>query len=337
VVQGRMSLNRFVELTSTAAAKTFGMFPKKGTIAVGSDADVVVFNPNRKETISVNNPFTHHMRVDYSAYEGFEVNPDGSYNLLFGYMNQNWLEEPDIPVGPDNYFSFTSPGGLDDLEVHAYDAATADMGQPKHFLPRRNRFTFKVRIPAELGDRELVWTLRTQGTTRRAFATMRQDLLVDNMVIASETGSLGAGSSSPEVRSNVGPMIDLEMDRVIEARVGQPVRLVARVTDDGLPRSARGGGRGGAGAQGAPAGGAPTAAATPPAAATPSAAGPGQAPADAGEPEEEEEEVSPEVRALQRALNEPSRITVNKVNGLHFMWFVYRGEDHASFQPIQIK
>lgn len=73
VVEQRMSLNRWVELTSTAAAKTFGMFPKKGTIAVGSDADIVIFNPNRRETISVDNPFTHHMNVDYSAYEGFEV------------------------------------------------------------------------------------------------------------------------------------------------------------------------------------------------------------------------------------------------------------------------
>ncbi|HCP44548.1 MAG TPA: dihydropyrimidinase [Deltaproteobacteria bacterium] len=73
VVQGRLSLNRFVELTSTAAAKTFGMFPKKGTIAVGSDADIVVFDPDKKQTISIDNPDTHHMRVDYSAYEGFEV------------------------------------------------------------------------------------------------------------------------------------------------------------------------------------------------------------------------------------------------------------------------
>ncbi|MCK4578088.1 MAG: amidohydrolase family protein, partial [Candidatus Marinimicrobia bacterium] len=59
--------------TSTAAAKMFGMFPRKGTIAVGSDADLVIFDPRRKETISVNNPHTHHMNVDYSAYEGFEV------------------------------------------------------------------------------------------------------------------------------------------------------------------------------------------------------------------------------------------------------------------------
>ena len=73
VNSGRISLNKFVDLTSTAAAKTFGLFPKKGTIAVGSDADIVIFDPHRKETISINNACTHHMRVDYNAYEGFEV------------------------------------------------------------------------------------------------------------------------------------------------------------------------------------------------------------------------------------------------------------------------
>jgi len=73
VNSGRISLNKFVELTSTAAAKTFGLFPKKGTIAVDSDADIVIFDPQRKETISVNNACTHHMNVDYNAYEGFEV------------------------------------------------------------------------------------------------------------------------------------------------------------------------------------------------------------------------------------------------------------------------
>jgi len=73
VVGERISLNRFVELTSTAAAKMFGLFPKKGTVAVGSDADIVIFNPDREETISVNNAVTHHMNVDYNAYEGFEV------------------------------------------------------------------------------------------------------------------------------------------------------------------------------------------------------------------------------------------------------------------------
>jgi dihydropyrimidinase len=70
VAQKRISLNRFVELTSTAAAKIFGLFPKKGTIAIGSDADIVIFNPDREDVISAG---THHMRVDYSAYEGRRV------------------------------------------------------------------------------------------------------------------------------------------------------------------------------------------------------------------------------------------------------------------------
>ena len=73
VVEKRISLNSFVQLTSTNAAKMFGLFPKKGTIAVGSDADLVIFHPEREETVSVNNPLMHHMRVDYSAYEGFRI------------------------------------------------------------------------------------------------------------------------------------------------------------------------------------------------------------------------------------------------------------------------
>ena len=73
VTQKRLGLNRFVELTSTAAAKAFGLFPKKGTIAVGSDADIVIFDPDREETISIDNPCTHHMNVDFNTFEGFKV------------------------------------------------------------------------------------------------------------------------------------------------------------------------------------------------------------------------------------------------------------------------
>ena len=70
VNKGKITLNKFVEVTSTNAAKIFGMFPQKGTIAIGSDADIVIFDPNEKHTISVD---THHMNCDYSAYEGWEV------------------------------------------------------------------------------------------------------------------------------------------------------------------------------------------------------------------------------------------------------------------------
>jgi len=67
---GRFSVNRFVELVSTTPAKLFGLFPRKGTIAIGSDADLVIFDPNKEETISAS---THHMRVDYSMFEGIHV------------------------------------------------------------------------------------------------------------------------------------------------------------------------------------------------------------------------------------------------------------------------
>jgi dihydropyrimidinase len=70
VVENRISLNRFVELTSTAAAKMFGLFPKKGTIAVGSDADIVIFDPEKEQTLSVK---TQHMNCDYNAYEGKKI------------------------------------------------------------------------------------------------------------------------------------------------------------------------------------------------------------------------------------------------------------------------
>jgi len=70
VAGGRFSVNRFVELVSTTPAKLFGLYPRKGTIAVGSDADLVIFDPERRHTISAK---THHMRVDYSMFEGIEV------------------------------------------------------------------------------------------------------------------------------------------------------------------------------------------------------------------------------------------------------------------------
>jgi dihydropyrimidinase len=70
VVKGRISRERWVEITATAPAKMFGMYPRKGAISVGSDADILVYDPNRKRTISA---ATHHMDVDYSIFEGFEI------------------------------------------------------------------------------------------------------------------------------------------------------------------------------------------------------------------------------------------------------------------------
>ena len=87
------------------------------------------------------------------AYEGWEEGPDGELYFLFGYMNRNWEETPNVPIGPNNSFS---PG-------------PADRGQPTNFLPRRNRFVFKVPVPADFGEQELVWSLKVAGEEIKAY------------------------------------------------------------------------------------------------------------------------------------------------------------------------
>jgi dihydropyrimidinase len=83
VGKGRITLNKYVEVASTNAAKIFGMFPKKGTIAIGCDADILILDPNEKHTLSAK---THHMNVDYSGYEGWEVTGKVKTVLLRGQV-----------------------------------------------------------------------------------------------------------------------------------------------------------------------------------------------------------------------------------------------------------
>ncbi|MBZ5607647.1 MAG: hypothetical protein LAP38_05275 [Acidobacteriia bacterium] len=157
------------------------------------------------------------------AYEGWEKNDDGSFNLLFGYMNSNWEEEPDVPIGPGNSFQ---PG-------------VPDRGQPTHFFPRRNRFVFRVQVPADFGEQELVWTLTTHGKTVKAYGSLKQDYFIDNMVLTSETGAIGSGVTTPEIRANKPPVLEAAGDRVRTVKVGEPLTLSAHVTDDGVPKIRR--------------------------------------------------------------------------------------------------
>src|SRR6266566_4004529 len=109
------------------------------------------------------------------AYEGWMPNEDGSFTLYFGYMNTNWLEEFDIPVGPDNNIE---PGG-------------PDQGQPTHFYPLRNPFLFTIRLPKDFGNKELIWTLTTHGRTEKAYASLKSDYQIDKQVISTEVGRDG--------------------------------------------------------------------------------------------------------------------------------------------------
>ncbi len=81
VLKGRISLNQFVDITSTKSAKLFGLFPKKGTVSIGADADLVIFNPETKRKISAE---THHMAVDYNAFEGMEITGEPETVLVRG-------------------------------------------------------------------------------------------------------------------------------------------------------------------------------------------------------------------------------------------------------------
>jgi hypothetical protein len=218
------------------------------------------------------------------AYEGWEIGADGQKYFVFGYMNRNWVEELDVAVGPDNSFNVGGP----------------DLGQPTHFLPRRNRFVFRVPVPAGFKDTdELVWTLTTQGKTEKAYASLRLDYQIDDVVRASETGALGAGSSSPEIRANKPPVIEVQGRKSLDAKVGVPVEIAAVVTDDGIPKR-RGSGLSGAAVNNT---------------------GSRNTTADT---------------RVNRAMLPPARVTVGKNVGLHVSWFVYRGKGTVTFSPEQI-
>jgi hypothetical protein len=226
------------------------------------------------------------------AYEGWEEEASGARYFLFGYMNRNWEEEIEVPIGPDNTFSL----------------GAADQGQPTHFLPRRNRFVFRVPVPAGFTEKdELVWTLTTRGKTEKAYATIRTDYKVDDVVKASETGALGAGTSSPEVRANKAPTVSIHKGEALTVKVGQPLTLTAVVSDDGTPKPRAAGLVGSA------------------------VSNPGSTRDRVDRPENSRNPVR-----VNRAMQPPFRSTVGKNVGLHVSWFVYRGAGPVTFDPEQV-
>src|SRR5579862_2180569 len=120
------------------------------------------------------------------VYEGFDTNPDGSFNMWFGYMNRNYEEELDIPVGHENSFD---PGG--------------DRGQPTHFLIRRHKDVFKVVVPKDFGERQLVWTLTAHGQTQKVAGTLNPVWMIDR-------NRTTRGGNSENINSNTPPVVNIE-------------------------------------------------------------------------------------------------------------------------------
>lgn len=150
------------------------------------------------------------------AFEGWEANPDGTFSLWFGYMNRNMDEKLHIPVGPHNR-----------LEPEPLDG-----GQPTWFQPRRNRYVFRVVVPADFGDREVVWSVTAHGKTDSAYGSLRLDYVVDKLMKMMDIG--GVGVQQVEL-DNVAPVVRVQGDRERSVRVGEPLALQAFASDDGIP------------------------------------------------------------------------------------------------------
>jgi hypothetical protein len=157
------------------------------------------------------------------AFEGWQRNPDGSIDMLFGYLNRNYEEVLDVATGASNSIE---PGG-------------PDQGQPTFFYPGRQRFQFAVRVPKDWSPkRNLVWTLTIRGRTEKANAFLLPEWELDT---ASIQGSLTAGMDP----LNKAPTITAGPPSSMTIALPATATLTATVTDDGRPM--RGGGRGVAG------------------------------------------------------------------------------------------
>jgi hypothetical protein len=153
------------------------------------------------------------------VFEGWERNPDGTFSMVFGYLNRNYEEELDIPVGPANSIAL----GAD---------VAGDRGQPTHFYPRRQRFLFRVVVPADWDKQQkVIWTLTSHGQTDQAKGWLQPvwelspDVIIEN---------LGGGVPDP---NNKPPT--LTIGEVPTVTWPDKATLTASATDDGLPKPYR--------------------------------------------------------------------------------------------------
>jgi len=151
------------------------------------------------------------------VYEGWERVPDGSFNMVFGYMNRNHVEELNVPVGAQNGF----------------DPGPADRGQPTYFYPRENHFIFRVNVPKDWDKKkELVWTITAHGKSEVARATLLDVWEIDRKVEVSNNGG-GTQVSNELVAKDQPPTV--KIDPIGRVHAGTPVTFSAIVTDDGIP------------------------------------------------------------------------------------------------------
>jgi hypothetical protein len=247
------------------------------------------------------------------AYEGWMPNEDGSFTMYFGYMNSNWEEQFDVPIGPNNTIE---PGG-------------PDQGQPTHFYPRRNPFLFTIRVPKDFGTKELIWTLTTHGRTEKAYASLKTDYQIDKQTISTEVGG-DNGSLRDALRTNIPPDLTIEGDKRRTAKAGEPLALMAIAGDpDNLP----------ARRDGKPQPGVRVQLGEGQAEGRGQAAGRGQPAEGAGQPGSAQRGGQPAAATpTNPAYRLPASTVISSGPGLRLSWIVYRGKAAAViFTPEQMK
>jgi len=143
-------------------------------------------------------------------FQGWSRNEDGTFDMHFGYLNRNYSEKLHIPIGADNFIDMA---GLDNLQT-----------QPTYFQTRNNRDIFTINVPADFGNREIVWRLTTQGETLEAIGWLQSEWEIDEY---------GGYEPSPEVLANRPP--ELSVVGATSVALPDSLTLSASVSDDGLP------------------------------------------------------------------------------------------------------
>ena len=224
------------------------------------------------------------------AFEGWERNPDGTFAMVFGYLNRNYQEMPDVAIGPDN----------------AFEPGPADRGQPTRFYPRRQQFVFRVQVPADWGDKDLVWTLTAHGRTDQAVGSLWPSWEIDDGVIKANRGMGINGAPGDNQR----PSLGLPGGTDLTVTLPDTLTLTAIAADDGIP------------------GPRPT---------------PAAASADDDDEEEDPDAAARRAAARERArrVQSPNNQAVVSPRaatetGLAVTWVLYRGPGQVTFDPMSI-
>jgi len=156
------------------------------------------------------------------TFDGWKMNPDGTYTLYFGYFNRNSEEEVDIPIGPENNF----------------DLNNIDQGQPTHFYPSPRWWVFGVVVPKDWPkDKRVVWTLTNRGRTNQAKGWLEPEWEVDQGIISknSPRDSMLMTVSIGDIDFDNGPPT-LTGSPAQTIKLGDPLTLTVTAIDDGRPK-----------------------------------------------------------------------------------------------------